>query len=64
MVVKARNFYVKHPSTTGVFLDNDKNRECPEGHGEMMPAIGKVKKGEMRRIAQTWECEASGKIVT
>ena len=30
----------------------------------MMPAMGKVKKGEMRRIAQTWECEACVKIVT
>jgi hypothetical protein len=64
MVVKARNFYVKHPSTTGVFLDNDKNRECPEGHGEMMPAMGEVKKGEMRRIAQTWKCETCGNTVT
>jgi len=64
MVVKAREYYVKHPSTTGVFLDKDKNRECPEGHGEMRPPMGKVKKGEMRRIAQNWECEACGKIVT
>jgi hypothetical protein len=64
MVVKAREYYVKHPSATGVFLDKDKNRECPGGHGEMMPAMGKVKKGEMRRIAQNWECEACVKIVT
>jgi len=26
--------------------------------------MGKVKKGEMRRIAQNWESEACGKIVT
>jgi hypothetical protein len=64
MVVKARKSYVKHLSTTGVFLDKDTNSECPEGHGKMRPAMGEVKKGEMRRIAQSWECEACGKIVT
>jgi hypothetical protein len=64
MVVKARKCSVTHPSTTGVFLDKDTNPECPEGHGEMRPAMGAVRKGEMRRIAQNWECEARGKIVT
>jgi hypothetical protein len=64
MVVKARDYYVKHPSTTGVFLDKDKNRECPGGHGEMMPAMGEVKKGEIGRIAQNWECETCGNTVT
>jgi predicted CXXCH cytochrome family protein len=64
MVVKARKCYVTHSSTTGVFLDKDTNPECPECHGEMMPAMGAVKKGEMRRIEQNWECEACGKIVT
>ena len=64
MLVKARKFYVQHLSTTGVFLDKDKNRECPGGHGEIRPAMGEVKKGEMRRIEQKWECEACGIIVT
>jgi hypothetical protein len=26
--------------------------------------MGKVKKGEIRRIEQNWECEACGNIVT
>ena len=45
-------------------MDTDKNPECPEGHGEMVPAMGEVKKGEIRRIEQNWECDTCGKIVT
>lgn len=32
--------------------------------GEMSPAMGEIKKGEMRRIEQNWECDACGRIVT
>jgi hypothetical protein len=64
MVVEGRKCYATHSPTTGVSMDKDKNPECPEGHGEMMPAMGEVKKGEIRRIEQNWECEACGKIVT
>ncbi len=53
-----------HLPTRGVSMDKDKNPECPEGHGEMRPAMGEVKKGEMRRIEQNWECDTCGKIVT
>jgi hypothetical protein len=30
----------------------------------MVPAMGEVKKGEIRRIEQNWACETCGKIVT
>jgi hypothetical protein len=45
-------------------MDKDKNPDCPAGHGEMMPAMGEVQKGELRRIEQNWECDTCGKIVT
>jgi len=45
-------------------MNEEKVPECPDGHGEMVPAMGEVKKGEIRRIEQNWECEACGKIVT
>ena len=27
-------------------MNQEKNPECPDGHGEMVPAMGEVKKGE------------------
>lgn len=45
-------------------MDEDKNPQCPECQGEMSPAMGEIKKGEMRRIEQNWECDACGRIVT
>jgi hypothetical protein len=64
MKVKARKCYATHPPPIGVSMDNDKNPECPAGHGEMMPAMGEVKKGEIRRIEQNWKCNTCGKVVT
>jgi hypothetical protein len=64
MVVKARKCYATHSPRIGVLMDKDKNPECPDGHGEMVPAMGEVKKGELRRIEQNWECDTCGAIVT
>jgi hypothetical protein len=64
MDVKARKCYATLLPTIGVSMDKDKNPECPDGHGEMVPAMGEVKKGEIRRIEQNWECDTCGKIVT
>ena len=45
-------------------MNEEKIPECPDGHGKMVPAMGEVKKGELRRIEQNWECDTCGKIVT
>ena len=42
-------------------MNEEKIPECPEGHGEMVPAMGEVKKGELRRIEQTWGARPAGK---
>jgi transposase-like protein len=64
MGVTARKCDAPHPPTIGVSMDQDTNPECPAGHGEMMPAMGEVKKGEIRRIEQNWVCNTCGKTVT
>ena len=56
--------YAMEVPTIGDSMNEEKNPECPDGHGEMVPAMGEVKKGEIRRIEQNWECDTCGKIVT
>jgi hypothetical protein len=63
MVVKARKCYVMQLPTLGDSMNEEQVPECPDGHGEMVPAMGEVKKGEIRRIEQNWACETCGKIV-
>lgn len=43
-------------------MNNDKNPECPEGHGEMVPEMGEVKREKIEKA--NWYCETCGKIVT
>jgi hypothetical protein len=42
----------KQLPTMGDSMNEEKIPECPEGHGEMLPAMGEVKKGEIRKIEQ------------
>jgi transposase-like protein len=61
---RGRKCYVTHLLTIGVSMDEDKNPECPECQGEMLPAMGEVRKGEVRRIEQNWKCDACKRVVT
>jgi hypothetical protein len=38
--------YAKELPTIGDSMNQEKNPECPYGHGEMVPAMGEVMKGE------------------
>ena len=64
MAINSKNAMLRRCPQIGDSMNEEKIPACPEGHGEMVPAMGEVKKGEIRRIEQNWECEACGKIVT